>query len=197
MDTQAILTFWFGPLDAQGLSDEQHVQRWWRKDPMFDAQVTQRFSDVHAALARGELGAPESAEQRLAMVLVLDQFPRNMFRGDARSFATDAQALALARAAVARGEDQTLHGHPRTFLYLPFMHSELLADQDECLRLFVNYRDQSQGALRAALEGNVGFAHQHRDIIARFGRFPHRNQLLGRETTDEERAFLTQPGSSF
>jgi uncharacterized protein (DUF924 family) len=149
MDTREILLFWFGALDAQGLSDAQHVERWWRKDPAFDAEVERRFASVHAALARGEPSAPDSPEQRLAMVIVLDQFPRNMFRGDARAFATDALALALARAAVARGEDEALRGHPRTFLYLPFMHSEALADQDECLRLFAGYRDQSDGALRS------------------------------------------------
>jgi uncharacterized protein (DUF924 family) len=197
MDTQAILAFWFGTLDAHGMADAQHVERWWRKDPAFDTQITARFLGVYQALRSGPEHSPGSAEQRLAMVLVLDQFPRNMFRGDARSFAADAQALALARAGVARAEDEMLHGHPRVFLYMPFMHSEALADQDECLRLFTRFRDQSEGALRAALDSNVRFAERHREIIARFGRFPHRNQLLERESSAEERAFLAQPGSSF
>lgn len=162
--------------------------RWWTKDPAFDAEVRDRFGAVHAAIERREheawLETPRGAE---AYVIALDQFSRNMFRDTPRMFASDAQALAAARTAVARGFDQALPPTERTWLYMPFMHSEDLADQDHCVALF-------QGV---AAPENLRFAEAHRDIIRRFGRFPHRNAILGRASTPEELAFLREPGSSF
>jgi uncharacterized protein (DUF924 family) len=198
MDSPQVLAFWFGTLDAQGLADVAHMERWWRKDPEFDAEIRKLFRADWDELMRAPSAPPADARELLAQVIVLDQFSRNMFRGDPRSFSADAQALALARGAVATGADQALQGHLRVFLYMPFMHSEQLADQDECLRLFAAFRDQvHDGRFRADLEYNLRFAQQHRDIIARFGRFPHRNELLGRSSTPEELEFLKQPGSSF
>jgi uncharacterized protein (DUF924 family) len=198
MDSPQVLAFWFGTLDAQGLSDAAHMERWWRKDPQFDAEIRSLFLAAWDELTHAPAAPPADARELLAQVIVLDQFSRNMFRGDPRSFSADAQALALARSAVGAGTDQSLQGHLRVFLYMPFMHSEQLADQDECVRLFVAFRDQVQdGPFRAGLEYNLRFAEQHRDIIARFGRFPHRNHVLGRPSTPEEQEFLKQPGSSF
>jgi len=156
-------------------------ERWFEKDDDFDHAIRLRFLPVHEAAARGELAAFEaSAEGALALVLLFDQFPRNMFRGSARAFATDPQARAIANRALARGFDQTTDAMMRVFFYLPFMHSELIADQDRCVRLFEALGDAEQ----------LAYAHRHRDIVAKFGRFPHRNHALGRDTTPAEREFL-------
>lgn len=172
-----VLDFWF--------SDPS---RWWKKDPAFDEEIRQKFGQLHAEIDAGEhedwLKTPEGA---LAYVIVLDQFSRNMFRGTGRMFASDERALSAAQRAIAAGHDQALPRERRTFLYMPFMHSEDLAIQERSMALFA-----SLGA-----EENLSFARQHRDIVARFGRFPHRNALLGRESTAEELEFLRQPGSSF
>ncbi len=171
-----VLTFWF--------ADEA---RWWKKDPAFDAEITRRFGALHAAIERGEheawLGTARGA---LAYVIVLDQFSRNMFRGDPRAFASDARARAAAKTALEKGFDQELTKHERSFLYMPLMHSEELVDQDQCVELF-----------RSENPGQLDYAVRHRDIVARFGRFPHRNAILGRASTPEETEFLKQPGSSF
>jgi uncharacterized protein (DUF924 family) len=172
-----VLEFWFAD-----------PARWWKKDPAFDTEIRRRFSDLHAAIERGEhedwLDTPRGA---LAYIIVLDQFSRNMFRGTARMFASDAQALAAARAAIDRGYDAALPPAERGFLYMPLMHSEDLADQERCVELFQAFAGSDQ----------VRYAQQHREIIRRFGRFPHRNEVLGRASTSEELEFLTQPGSSF
>lgn len=161
--------------------------RWWKKDPAFDAEVRDRFEALHAAIERGEREAWRASPRgALAYVIVLDQMSRNMYRGTARMFASDARALAAATEAIDRGFDQALPSAERGLLYMPLMHSEDLAVQERCVELF-----------RALGNDQVSFAEQHRDIVRRFGRFPHRNELLGRPSTDEEREFLTQPGSSF
>lgn len=171
-----VLTFWFADPD-----------RAWRKDPAFDEEIRRRFGDLHAAVVRGEHEAWRTTPRgALAYVIVLDQFSRNLYRGDPRAFAADAQARAAAAEAVAAGHDQALTTAERGFLYMPFMHSEALADQDRAVALF-----------RPLGGASLEFAERHRDIVARFGRFPHRNAVLGRASTPEEAAFLTQPGSSF
>ena len=171
-----VLAFWF--------SDPA---RWWRKDPTFDAEISDRFLALHDSLDRGEREDwLETARGTLAYVIVLDQLSRNMFRGTARMFASDARARATAQRAIDRGDDRALSKTERTFLYMPFMHREDVADQDRCVALFAS-----------AAPDQLRFAEQHRDIIRRFGRFPHRNALLGRESTPEEQEFLKQPGSSF
>ncbi len=172
-----VLSFWFAD-----------PARWWRKDPAFDDEIRSRFAGLHAAVVRGEHEAwRDTPRGALAYVIVLDQFSRNMFRDSARMFAGDAQALSAARATVDRGDDHALTSDERLFLYMPFMHSEELADQDRCMTLLE--------ALGRSFE--LDYARRHRDIVARFGRFPHRNQLLGRTPTPEELEFLKQPGSSF
>jgi uncharacterized protein (DUF924 family) len=164
---------------------EAGPEKWFEKDDEFDLTIRSRFLAIHEAAARGDLAAfEETAEGALALLILLDQFPRNMFRNNARAFATDHLARAVADRALARGFDQKTDATMRPFFYLPFMHSELLADQDRCLRLYEAFGDPEQ----------LRFAVTHRDIIARFGRFPHRNRVLGRKTTPAEREFLDGGG---
>ena len=164
---------------------EAGPEKWFEKDDEFDLMIRSRFLAIHEAAARGELAAfEESAEGALALLILLDQFSRNMFRNSARAFATDHLARAVADRALARGFDQEADTTMRPFFYLPFMHSELLADQDRCLQLYEAFGDPEQ----------LKFAVTHRDIIAKFGRFPHRNRVLGRETTPAEREFLEGGG---
>jgi uncharacterized protein (DUF924 family) len=161
--------------------------RWYRRDDAFDAEVRRRFRDLWQRGAAGELSSWETSDDgALALVIVLDQFPRNMFRDDVRTYASDALARDVARRAIERGADARIDPALREFLYLPFMHSERLADQLRCIAL-------SRAAGHAE---NLKWAEHHADIIRRFGRFPHRNPLLGRATTPEEQAFLDQGGFS-
>ncbi|HLS85125.1 MAG TPA: DUF924 family protein [Burkholderiales bacterium] len=181
---EEVLAFWFpGP---------GRDKRWFDKDPEFDETVRRRFLAVHEAAAAGRLDSwMATARGCLALILVLDQFPRNMFRGTARAFATDAKALEVARHAVEKGYDRSLSPVERLFVYLPFEHAESLEAQDMACRLTepLNAYPETHDAHAYAL--------RHREIIQRFGRFPHRNAALGRESTPEEVAFLATPGSSF
>jgi len=181
-----VLEFWFG--EPRGARRRQ----WFEKDPAFDAQIRARFLPLHEALA---LGDPaywlDDAQRCLARIVVLDQFPRNMFRGSPRAFAADPLALQAAHHALAQGYDRTLLPVERMFVYLPFEHSEALADQERACELCRPL------AAFAETDDVYRYALAHRDIIARFGRFPHRNAILGRASTPEELEFLTQPGSGF
>jgi len=174
-----VLHFWFEDLTEKD---------WWRKDPALDRHIAGRFGTTLAAAARCELaGWRESARGRLAEVVVLDQFSRNIHRDTAAAFANDALALALAQEAVARGCDRELPVPQRAFLYLPFMHSESPLIHEQAVRLYE----------QPGLEHNLDFERRHKAIIDRFGRYPHRNVLLGRSSTPAELEFLQQPGSSF
>lgn len=197
-EIEEVLSFWFGELDASGFASKDTATRWFKKDPAFDEEVRTRFGALHARLAAGS-ERPAVAEPRatLAYVIVLDQLSRNMFRDQPGMFASDALALSAARASVDAGKDRELRVQERVFLYMPYMHSEALADQDECVRLFRAMADEQSGDAKAAIEFNHEYAVKHRDIVLRFGRFPHRNRILGRTTTGEEATFLSQPGSSF
>jgi len=186
-----VLDFWFGAADDPGHA--QPRQAWFRKDPAFDALIAERFGGlVERALAGGLGDWAEAPLSALARVIVLDQFPRNLFRGQARAFAGDAPALQTAQAMVAAGADRALNGVQRQFVYLPFEHSESIAVQRESLRLFAQLEHDEP-----ARAGLLEWAQRHHDIVERFGRFPHRNQALGRTSTAEELAFLATPGSSF
>ena len=186
-----VLDFWFGPPDAKGRLATREA--WFHKDPAFDATIRDRFGDLIDAALRGELDTWEAdPRSALALLIVLDQFTRNTRRDSAGAFAGDAQALGIARRMVAAGQDRPLPGVMRQFLYLPYEHSESLADQDEALRLFAQLgRDHPE------LAGLLQWAQKHQVIVARFGRFPHRNALLGSASTDAELEFLKQPGSGF
>lgn len=158
---------------------------WFVKDLSLDEAIRQRFGAAHAAAAEGRLAAwEETADGMLVLLLLLDQFPRNMFRGSPQAFATDPQALAIAERAIAKGFDRAFDNPVRRFFYLPHMHSEALADQERCVALCWA-ADDAEG---------VHHAEVHADIIRRFGRFPHRNPLLGRQTTADEQAFLDAGG---
>jgi uncharacterized protein (DUF924 family) len=193
-----VLWFWLGDVDGDGLAEEALTQRWWRKDRDFDHEVAAKFEPTWQAIMAGDreawLAQPHS---RLAYVIVLDQFSRNMFRDTPRAFEGDSKALRVAADGVERGFDRALHGHERVFFYMPFMHSEELAMQERSVELFTKLRDQTEGRVREAVAGNVDYAKRHRDVIARWGRFPHRNRILGRPSTPAELEFLRQPGSSF
>ena len=160
---------------------------WFAKTPEFDAAIRRRFTAAHHAAARGELAFwADNAEGALALLLLLDQFPRNLWRGSAHAFATDPLARSLARSAVDDGHDRSFPAPLRSFFYLPFEHSEALADQDLAVHLCE--------ALERETGENADWARKHRDIIVRFGRFPHRNRILGRTSTPEELAFLAEGG---
>lgn len=173
----AIIAFWrsAGP------------QRWFEKNDAFDAEIHSRFLATWQDGAAGRLAGWEADDDgTLGLILVLDQFPRNMFRGEARAFSTDALALAIARRAIERGADLRVEPQLRSFIYLPLMHAENIADQERCVALFEKLGN----------EDGLKFAHIHADIIRRFGRFPHRNAALGRDTTPDEQDFLDSGGFS-
>lgn len=179
MEYQEVLQFWF-----------EEVQPEWRfqKDDKFDQLIRRRFATTHNQAIRCELfGWRESAQGRLAEIIVLDQFSRNMFRNDPRSFAYDALALVLAQEAVAQEADQQLSPQEKSFVYMPFMHSESILIHTVAEKLYG----------QKGLEANLVWELRHKAIIERFGRYPHRNALLGRTSTAEEKDFLKQPGSSF
>lgn len=157
--------------------DELGANRWWVRDEAVDRAIADRFADLWEEKRCGEpADFLDSAEQALAGVVPFDQFPRNLFRGEARAFSTDRLARSIAEGAIARGYDGGMSGHERQFLYMPFMHSEDLPDQRRSLELFEALGDDYA----------LGFTRDHHELIARFGRFPHRNAALGRETRSEE-----------
>jgi uncharacterized protein (DUF924 family) len=169
-----VLTFW----------KDAGPGKWFRKDPAFDATIRERFLDAHFAASRREFDAwADTAEGALALLILLDQFPRNMFRGSSHAFATDPLARAIADRAIRDGFDRAVDDALRCFFYLPFEHSERLEDQDRSVAL-----------TRDLAAYDAEWADRHRDIIQRFGRFPHRNAALGRQTTPEEQAFLDDGG---
>ena len=180
-----IIEFWFDG------DQEACKTRWWKKSADVDRECTSRFGEIYEQALRGELDDwLESPRGRQAFVLLCDQIARNMHRGSAHMYAGDAKAQAAALAAIDAGEDKQLDDAARQFLYMPLMHSETVEHLDRALALF---EDLAKGGVI----NSVTYAEQHRDIVVRFGRFPHRNAILGRESTPEEIEFLKQPGSSF
>jgi uncharacterized protein (DUF924 family) len=194
MDSAApadILAFWFGRPGEPGHGLPR--AEWFRKDAAFDASIRSGFlPEVEAALA-GRLNAwIDDRAGILALLILLDQFPRNLFRGTARAFAGDPQARQLAALVLDRGWDKELSAVEKLFVYLPFEHSEALADQERSVALF-----SALAAAHTGCEGFLDYAHRHHEVISRFGRFPHRNAALGRPSTGEEVDYLAQPGSGF
>ena len=179
MTYEAILQFWFKEISPS---------QWWKGDPEFDRLIVERFSDIHAQANRCELlewrGTPQG---RLAEIIVLDQFSRNIYRNNRLAFASDAMALALAQEAVSVGADKVLAKDEKNFLYMPYMHSESRLTHETAQALF-----QANGS-----QSSYDFELRHKAIIDRFGRYPHRNKILGRHSSAEELAFLALPGSSF
>jgi uncharacterized protein (DUF924 family) len=183
---QAVLDFWLSPRDLAGAPlwrDE-----WFARNEALDRAIAAQFGDAVEQALQGRLDAlAGDAAGALALVILLDQFPRNLYRGTAKAFAGDARARQVAREAIARGFDAKLPRYSRMFLYLPFEHSEDLADQARSVALLGSLGDDNL----------ADYARRHRDVVLRFGRFPHRNAALGRASTPEEIDFLSQPGSSF
>lgn len=191
MNAQDILHFWFGEPGSAEFGSPRAM--WFRKDSDFDAAIAQRFGAMVQAALAGRLrdwdAAPHSS---LARILVLDQFTRNIFRDTPQAFASDALALAAADAMVERGLDAALLPVQRAFVYLPFEHAEDLAQQQRCVSLFTALAGHDP-----SMQSMLDYAIRHRDVIQRFGRFPHRNDIVGRASTNEELEFLTLPGSRF
>lgn len=174
-----ILQFWF---------EETEPAQWWKKDKNFDRIIVDRFSELHQRATRCELFEWRKDDQgRLAEIIVLDQFSRNIFRGSPLSFSQDALALALSQEAISTGADKALSPVERSFLYMPFMHSESIKIHEIAVKLF--HQDE--------IKSNLDFELKHKAIIERFGRYPHRNSILGRESTQEEIEFMKLPGSDF
>ena len=187
---EEILSFWFGKPENPEFGKPRKV--WFSKNERFDREIRLRFFKNYRQAAAGELDFWQELPQScLALIIVLDQFPRNMFRNTPAAFATDNLALKYARNAVNKGFDRQLLSVQRWFIYLPFEHSENIRDQKQCLELFSNLKNDPKSEIP------IQIAQKHYKIIARFDRFPHRNQILGRESTPEEIEFLKIPGSSF
>ena len=175
------------PSDILAFWRDAGPDRWYKRDDAFDAELRRRFLALWQNACAGELSSWETSDDgALALVIVLDQFPRNMFRGDARTYSSDALARGVASRAIARGADQRIDAALLEFLYMPFMHSEHLPDQLRCVELFRGTGNTE----------NLKYAEDHAGIVARFGRFPHRNRILGRATTPEEQTFLDGGGFS-
>lgn len=192
VEPQTILQFWFGN-SFQTPSYTEGRSRWFGKDPAFDQDIRDRFLEPYQQAAAGLLDVWQAEPLScLALVIVLDQFPRNLFRADPQAFATDDKALSIAQVAIAQGLDQALHPVHRMFLYLPLEHSENATVQQQSVRLF-----QALTADYPELIDTYDYALRHQRVIDQFGRFPHRNEVLGRESTPAEIEFLKQPGSSF
>jgi uncharacterized protein (DUF924 family) len=190
-DASAVLDFWFGAKGSAEFGTQRKV--WFGKDAAFDAEIRTRFGPAIERALRGELDAwAATAEGALARILLLDQFTRNAFRGDRRAFAGDTQALAGASAMVGARLDEPLPPFMRAFVYMPFEHAEGMAMQDEAVRLFTRLQGDAP-----ELGHMLDYAHRHRAVIERFGRFPGRNAALGRQSTAEELAYLATPGSGF
>lgn len=176
---EEVLSFWF---------EENGPEQWWSSDPRFDAAIRSRFGELHDRAVLGELHPwRDVPEGRLAEIIVLDQFSRNLYRDDPRAFAVDGMALALAQEAVRIGADQAVPAVQRQFMYMPYQHSESPRIHEDAMTLFESLDDPE----------SLDFERRHKVIIDRFGRYPHRNLVLGRSSTPEEIAFLQEPGSSF
>ena len=183
-----ILAFWFG----EGVEHGKRRERWFKKDVAFDEEIRRHFLATYELAAAGKLARwKDDARHCLALIVVLDQLPRNMFRGSPRAFAADALARDATLGALASGFDAALKPVERQFIYLPLEHSESLPDQQHCLQLM-----RALSVFPETAELHI-WAEKHFAIVQRFGRFPHRNAALGRQSTEEERQFLTQPGSGF
>jgi len=194
----AVLDAWFGPPDQDAAALAARQGRWFGSAPEVDAELRRRFGALVCAAARGQLaGWAATPRGRLALVLLLDQLPRNVYRGQPEAFASDAQALPLALTALDAGLDAGLDILERSFLYMPLEHAEDLALQERGVAVFARLLDESPPALRRQAQEFLDFARQHRDVIARFGRFPHRNAVLGRPSTPQEVAYLADGGHRF
>ncbi len=198
MNSQRILEFWFGRATSNQAIAQQQASLWWSKNPAVDAAMRTEFASWVDAAAQGNLADwQQDAESYLALIVLLDQFPRNIYRATPQAFAYDQLALQLSQQGVALGLHQKLSAIQRVFFYLPLEHAEELAAQDQAIHLFTQLELNVSADEQKLFAGYTEFARKHQQIIARFGRFPHRNAILGRASSAEELAFLQQPGSAF
>jgi len=193
-----VLDFWFGPPGTATEVAGRQTKLWFGKSPENDRIVVERFATTLVAAAAGELASWTATPRgRLALVIVLDQFPHHIHRDTPQAFATDPQALEQSLAALAADEDRQLPLVERVFLYLPLEHAESLAMQERAVALFERLAHEAEPDVRAPFESFLDYARKHRDVVARSGRFPHRNAILGRPSTPEEIEYLKLPGSRF
>ncbi|MDH3413125.1 MAG: DUF924 domain-containing protein [Gammaproteobacteria bacterium] len=197
-DCEEIIYFWLGDAPGSVKALEQRKRMWFSADPQLDAEIESRFG---ALLARQAAGANEkwkaTPRGRLGLILLLDQFPRNVHRGTAKAFAFDPQALDLCQTGIDAGLDQALEPLERMFFYMPLQHAEALGPQDRSVALFESLAKTRPAEQRAFFEQALEFAREHRELISRFGRFPHRNRVLGRISSVEETAYLESGGATF
>lgn len=195
---EGICSFWFGEEADDGAIARRQGKLWWQKSAETDAVIRQRFEPTLRSAGAGELDHwARTPRGRLALVIVLDQFPRNIYRDQPQAFAFDAKALALSLAGLEQGDDKPLRLIQRVFLYMPLEHAESPEMQARSVAAFEDLLAEAPPSAKDEFETFLDFAVRHRDIIERFGRFPHRNAILGRESTAAEHAFLQQPGSGF
>ena len=195
---EAILDYWFGASGSAREITERQSSLWFGKLPEKDREVSERFTPTFNAAATGLLDKwTVTPHGRLALVIALDQFPHHIHRDTPDAFAQDEKALDLTLAALAVGEDKTLAMIERVFLYLPLEHAESIAMQDLAVAQYQHLVNEADESERAVFENFLDYAHKHREVVLRFGRFPHRNAILGRTSSAEEFAFLDQPGSRF
>ena len=193
-----LLDFWFGALDERGVCAEDRGGFWFQVNPTTDRTIEQRFGAMVEKAGRGELDHwAETPRGRLALIILLDQFPRNIYRGSAQAFDHDPKARDLCLAGIERGHDRKLGPSERSFYYLPMEHSESVADQERSVALFKNFHAALDPAIADQFQNAVDYAVRHQVIIARFGRFPHRNAVLNRTSTREEQAYLAESGETF
>jgi uncharacterized protein (DUF924 family) len=198
MKIHTVLDFWFGANPDDAAAAKEQAALWWSKNKAIDDEIRRRFGDQVRAAANGALDDwLATARGRLASIILLDQFPRNIYRDTARAFSYDAKALAISLEGLEQGMDKELRPIERVFFYLPLEHSEFLAHQERSVKCFGDLVASVPAEQKRIFAEYLDYAMRHRDTIARFGRFPHRNKILGRESTAEESAFLTEPGSSF
>jgi uncharacterized protein (DUF924 family) len=198
MDAQTVLHYWFGSSADEAAVAREKGGIWWKSDAAVDDDLRTRFAEAVEMAGRDELHEwPSSPRGLLALIILTDQFPRNIFRNTPRAFFFDPIARAHCRDGIARAFDLQLRPIERVFHYLPLEHSEALPDQDESVSLFGALAREAGATNKDLYAGYLNYAERHREIIARFGRFPHRNRIVGRESTAEEIAFLQTPGSSF
>jgi uncharacterized protein (DUF924 family) len=201
---QDLLLFWFGPRPYAAAQVQQHSRLWFGEPgapeltPQTDELIRERYGELTLAAEQGRLTAWESSpRRRLALILLFDQFSRNIYRGSARAYAQDLDALSLTVSGMQIGADATLDPVERLFFYMPLMHAESLDVQEESVAAFRRLREEAPADLHRIFQASLDSAVEHRDIIARFGRFPHRNRVLGRESTPEEIEWLASGGSDF
>lgn len=193
-----ILKFWFGEFDPNSVPSDDKMKLWWIKDAKFDQRIKQKFeSDIQKAVAGDYKSWLIEPRGRLAIIILLDQFTRNIYRNTKQAFSNDKQALQLALDGIEKGHDKSLSWFERVFFYMPLEHAEDKHIQARCVTLYEQLVQEAPDSLKEYMQNFLNYANAHRAIIDRFGRFPHRNKILGRASTKEELEFLKEPGSSF